>query len=115
VAQDEQVTTVKISAKKNSDLLTIKFDGRLAGPVVAELDGEWHKLAEDLGPYSKVAVDLRDLTFADSSGTRLLAEIYKQTRSEFLADTPLSRYFAQKAIAQAQHEAQGKITSNHAD
>jgi hypothetical protein len=42
-------------------------------------------------------VDLRGVTHVDGTGRNLLAEIHAKTGAEFLADTPLTKYFAEQA------------------
>lgn len=75
---------------------TIKIEGRIAGQQVAELERAWQELGPTLGE-NKLSVDLRGVTFVDEKAKHLLAEIYVMTGAEFLADTPLTKYFAQQA------------------
>jgi len=42
-------------------------------------------------------VDLRGLLHADKSGQTLLSDIHRKSAAEFLADTPLTKYFAEQA------------------
>ena len=83
--------------------MTLKLEGRLAGPYVEELKNMWCQLVPNLG-NRKVAVDLRELTFADAAGTGLLGEIYANTGAGFLANTPLTRYFAEQATQHKKHK-----------
>jgi len=54
-------------------------------------------LAPSLG--SKVLhLDLRDVAFVDAKGRQILREIYQKTNASFLADSPLTRYFADEAM-----------------
>jgi hypothetical protein len=48
--------------------------GRLAGPWVEEMRSCW-KSARELAPLAHAVVDLRQVTFIDPSGERLLAEM----------------------------------------
>ena len=48
--------------------------GRLAGPWVDELRASWRQ-ARERAPLSRAVLDLKDVTFIDDSGERLLAEI----------------------------------------
>ncbi|HTC63770.1 MAG TPA: hypothetical protein VK709_13075 [Candidatus Saccharimonadales bacterium] len=79
-----------------SENMTIKIEGKIAGRQVAELDRAWRELAPALGE-KKLNVNLCGVTFMDGNGNHLLAEIYEKTGAEFIADTPLSKYFAQQA------------------
>jgi hypothetical protein len=48
--------------------------GRLAGPWVDELRSCW-KYARDRAPLARAIVDLREVTFIDQTGEKLLAEM----------------------------------------
>jgi len=76
--------------------VTLKIEGRVTGPRVPELNRVWRELAPSLGER-KFQVDLRGVTQVDGTGRNLLAEIHAETRAEFLADTPLTKYFAEEA------------------
>jgi len=74
----------------------MKIEGKIAGPNVPALDEAWQDLAASLG-QRKLTVDLCGVTHADDVGRDLLAEIHDQTGAEFVADTPLTKYFAEQA------------------
>jgi ABC-type transporter Mla MlaB component len=76
--------------------VTLKIEGKVAGPQVPELDRAWHNLASSLGE-KRLQIDLRGVTHVDGTGRSLLAEIHAQSGAEFMADTPLTKYFAQEA------------------
>ena len=42
-------------------------------------------------------VDLCGVTHVDDAGRSLLAEIHARTGAQFIADTPLTKYFAERA------------------
>jgi len=88
---------VKISVQETNEVVTLKVEGRAAKPLVAELNRVWQDLAPSLGSR-KLSVDLRGVTFMDATGRNLLAEIHDKTGAEFLADTPMTKYFAQEAM-----------------
>lgn len=48
--------------------------GRLAGPWVNELRACW-QYARDRAPRSHAVIDLRDVTFVDAGGEKLLSEM----------------------------------------
>ena len=75
---------------------TMKIEGRVAGVQVPELQRAWRDLAPSLG-QQRLLVDLRGVTHVDERGRRVLADIYAVTRAKFLADTPLTKYFAEEA------------------
>ena len=88
---------MKVTIHKNDgEPVTLKIEGKIAGPYVTELRRAWQDLTPSLGSQ-KLAVDLRGVTHIDALGKRVLAEIHSQTGAAFLADTPLTRYFAEQA------------------
>jgi ABC-type transporter Mla MlaB component len=81
---------------REGEQVTLKIEGKVAGPQVPELYRAWQSLATSLGEKS-LRVDLRGVTHVDGTGRDLLAEIHARTGAEFLADTPLTKYFAEEA------------------
>lgn len=88
---------MKVTIHEIDKSVTLKIEGRAAEPLVAELHRVWQDLAPSLGSR-RLSVDLRGVTFMDTSGRRLLAEIHAKTGAEFLADTPMTKYFAEEAM-----------------
>lgn len=64
----------------------IKLEGRVAGPWTAELGRVWGETSPRLADR-KVVLDLSDVTYADSSATELLLDIYSETHAEIVAGT----------------------------
>jgi len=75
--------------------MVLKLEGRLAGPWVAELDRLWEQTSPARGG-KKLALDLRETTFADAGGIRTLRLIYSQTGAAILAGTPWTQYLAEE-------------------
>jgi hypothetical protein len=71
------------------------LEGRIAGPWVAELSRTWAELAPTLGTQ-KLSIDLRNTTYADASGIRVLRQIYSHTAVEFVTSTPWTQYLAEE-------------------
>jgi ABC-type transporter Mla MlaB component len=89
--------TVRVTVQQTDGRdIVMKIEGRVAGLQVSELQKAWQLLAPSLG-QRRLLVDLRGVTHVDSSGHRLLAAIHRGARAEFLADTPLTKYFAEQA------------------
>lgn len=80
----------------SADDVTMKIEGKIAGPNVSALNDAWQELAPSLG-QKKLKIDLRGVTHADGTGRDLLGEIHATSGAEFLADTPLTKYFAEQA------------------
>lgn len=76
--------------------MTVKVEGRIAGPWVKEFRRSWSLLAGSLGSR-KLVIDLRGVTHIDPAGRDTLAEIHAETGAKFLADTPMTKYFAEEA------------------
>ena len=79
----------------------MRLEGRVSGPWVAECDKAYRSIASSLGS-KKLRIDLRGVTNLDDNGKRLLGEIHQRTGADFVADTPMTKYFAQQAQAKAQ-------------
>ena len=87
---------MRITVQHSPNAVTMKLEGRVAGPWAGEFGRAWHDLAPSLG-YKKLFLDLCGVTFVDENGRKLLAEIYGETKAEILADSPLTKYFAEEA------------------
>jgi hypothetical protein len=85
---------LKITIQDSPRAVTMKLEGRIAGPWVEELDRTWRSLATSLGS-KKLQLDLCDVVFLSAKSKELLGEIHNQTGAEFLADTPMTKYFAE--------------------
>ena len=82
--------------ESDGDGVIIKIEGHIAGPKVSALRQAWQDLAPLLG-QRKLLVDLRGVTHVDATGRNLLAKIHEMTGAKFVADTPLTKYFAEEA------------------
>lgn len=91
---------LKITVHEDAKGQTIQLEGKIVGPWVEELNRAWHTLAHSVGSQ-KLHLDLRGLTFVDTKGRQLLHEIYQNTNASFLADSPLTQYFADDAMQQS--------------
>jgi anti-anti-sigma regulatory factor len=89
--------TVRVTIQEADKAVTFKIEGRAAKPLVAELRRAWQTLAPSLGAR-KLWVDLRGVTFMDTNGRRFLADIHAKTGAEFIADSPLTKYYAEEAV-----------------
>ena len=87
---------LKISVTRNANLVTLRLEGKLAGLWVAELERVWLSLLTSLNS-AEVSLDLRNLNFIDKEGRTLLHQIHAQSGATFIADTPLTRYYADEA------------------
>lgn len=88
---------LRITIEEDAQSPAIKLEGKIAGPWVGELRSCWQSLAPSLGA-KKLRLDLRGVSFVDAAGRELLRDIYRETHADFLADTPLTQYFADLAM-----------------
>ena len=86
---------------------TVRLEGRLTGPWVSECERCWQMLVPSLGSKT-LRVDLRGVTHIDANGKQLLMQIHKGSAAEFLADTPMTKYFAEEARGQSQSNTRGE-------
>ena len=75
----------------------MKLAGRIAGPWAAEFERTWRELEQSLNSR-KLSLDLREVTYADEAGRKLLREIYGRTGAEMWGDSPLTKYFVEEAM-----------------
>lgn len=88
---------LRITVEDDAKTPTIKLEGKIAGPWVDVFSDCWRSLAPSLGSRN-LRLDLRGVSFVDAAGRELLRDIYQKTRAGFLADTPLTQYFAESAM-----------------
>ena len=84
---------LRITIQETSEALTINLEGRVTGPFAAELQQAWGQTARQLKARA-VYVDLRNVTYVDEDGKRILREIEAQTGAELIATTPWARQLA---------------------
>jgi anti-anti-sigma regulatory factor len=95
VSKGEQIT-LRITIHDEPDAVKLQLEGTVVGPWVREFDRTWRGLASAL-ESKKLVVDLCGVLHMDSEARRILAEIYKQTGADLLANTPMTEYFAEDA------------------
>jgi hypothetical protein len=86
---------LRVVISHSEDRLTIRLDGRIAGPWVDELAQAWRE-SRTLAAGRRTVIDLRNVTYATAEGTELLKEIFLQTRATILAATPWTHSLAQE-------------------
>jgi hypothetical protein len=103
---------LRITFQEKPGAMSMKLEGRIAGQGTAEFERAWNTVEPSLGSR-RVLVDLCGVTFLDAGGRQLLRNIYQKTGAEFLADTPLTKYFAEEAQSAdgTTHDGRGKPTS----
>lgn len=85
--------TLRITIQQSEDATELTLEGRVAGPWAAELGRVWMERAPLLA-NTTLLIDLSNVTYADADGTRVLREIYAQTRPQVVANTPWTQHLA---------------------
>ena len=67
---------LRITTQNDTQLLTFRLEGRLAGPWVKELRDCWQSTLSF--PPAVVHVDLRSVLFVDAAGKKLLMDMVRQ-------------------------------------
>jgi hypothetical protein len=98
---------LKITVYEDQMAHTIKLEGKIVGPWVEEFQRVWTLLGPSLGS-KKLQIDLRGVAFTDDKGKQLLREIYQKTHARFLADSPLTQYFADDAMQARNQKQEGE-------
>ncbi len=94
---------LRITKIEELTTMTLKLEGRLAGIWVPECSEAWKVLIPSL-QGRKLCLDIRDVTFVDQNGQKLLADIYKQHGVQFFTSL-LTQHFADKAVEASHHRA----------
>ena len=85
---------LKITVQQSIEEVTIKLEGRIAGPWVEELRRTWASLVPSLGS-KPLCVDLCGVTFVDLAGKHLLESVWKKG-ARFLADTQMTKHLVEE-------------------
>jgi hypothetical protein len=77
---------LRITIREKESEMELVLEGRIVGPWVEELDRVWAETAPRLGSR-KLSIDLRNVTYADSGGKRVLRSIFSQSGAELFANS----------------------------
>ncbi|HTW45801.1 MAG TPA: hypothetical protein VMD58_09665 [Acidobacteriaceae bacterium] len=86
---------MRVSTHEHPDGLTLRVEGRIVGEWAAELERFWESFHPLIGAR-KVWLDICDVAFMDRRGKEILQKIFAATKAEILADSPLTRQFAEE-------------------
>jgi anti-anti-sigma regulatory factor len=93
---------LRITFEENAERMVVKLEGRIVGPWAAELDRLWAQTSPSLASR-KVSLDLRETTYADAGGIRVLRAIYSQTEAAILTSTPWTQYLADEVTRKSEN------------
>jgi anti-anti-sigma regulatory factor len=103
LSNETEPITLKITIDENTDAATLRLEGRVVGPWVAELERTWQSLIRSLGTR-KLSIDLRGVTHMSSDAREILSEMHSQTGAQFIADSPMTKHFAEEARRRSDQE-----------
>jgi hypothetical protein len=86
---------LRITMTHTTATISIKLEGSIRGPWVAELENAWRQLA-DIHPVHPIRVDLTGVSFADQNGRKVLLEMKTAGAVISGASTFLSHLLAEK-------------------
>lgn len=87
---------LKISIDEERNQIALRIEGKLIAPWTQELEKAWQILAGTLHTRT-VCLDIRNAMFIDQNGLAILRRIIKAANTTVLADSPLTRQFAEQA------------------
>ena len=86
---------MRISTQEKPEGLTLKIEGRIIGEWAAELERFWDLFQPMIGT-KQLWLDICGVLFLDHRGKQVLQEIFAATKAEIVADSPLTRQFAEE-------------------
>jgi hypothetical protein len=97
---------LKVTINETPETVMLRLEGRVVWPSLSEFQDAWGGLAVSIGSR-KLTIDLCGVTQMCPDARELLAEIHTRTGAQFLADTPLTKYFAEEAQNSRHRPGQG--------
>jgi hypothetical protein len=93
---ESKPSVLKLSIKDDPDALHMLVEGRVVPPWTEELEKLWRQTSCLLSE-KKFFLNICGITFVDRSGMRILRQIVQAHDPIILADSPLTRQFAEQA------------------
>ena len=87
--------TLKITIQTDDKEMSMKLEGRVAGPWVAELRRVWAETAPQLGTKT-LSIDLQNVIYADAPGKQVLQQIYAETHARLIVSSLWAQYLAEE-------------------
>lgn len=91
----ERYEVLRISTIEGTDDIVLRIEGKLIIPWTTELESVWQNIMALLETRS-LLLDIRNTTSIDQDGFECLARITQAANAHILADTPLTRQFADR-------------------
>jgi anti-anti-sigma regulatory factor len=64
----------RATVEHDGEVVTLRIEGRLSGPCLAELENCWRQMVQGNGSH-RIVVDLKEVTFVSSQGKELLERL----------------------------------------
>lgn len=93
--ESEGCKVLKISKIDGTDAIVLQIEGKLITPWTAELECVWQNITDSL-KTRRLLLDIRNTTSIDQGGFECLTRIAQVANARILADTPLTRQFADR-------------------
>jgi len=74
---------LRITLHETDSAIKMVLEGRVAGPWVQELSRSWGETFPRVDA-KKLAIDVRDVTYADGAGKQMLKSIFSQAKPELV-------------------------------
>lgn len=87
--------TLRISIQESDQSIGFILEGRIAGPWVEELKRAWMELVPR-ARGKQLQLDLRNVTYSDAGGKKILREIVEQTQAHLITSSPWTQYLAEE-------------------
>lgn len=94
----------RATVEHNGDLVTLRIEGCLSGPCLAELEQCWSQIHAGNGTH-RIVVDLKEVTFVSSQGKQLLERLCR-AGARLTADGLMTRALVEQiadSVGQEKH------------
>ena len=98
----------KATVEHHGELLTLRIEGRLSGPCLAELENCWRQIMVTNGSHP-VVVDLKEVTFVSVQAKQLLQQLCR-AGAQLTGDGLMTRALVEqitRSAAELEHQTQG--------
>lgn len=102
---------LRISTRVTSEGMTLKLEGKLAGPWVTELERSW-QAAGTAAQGRPLRVDLNEVTFIDPAGKSLLAAMHRHG-VQLVATTCMMKFLIEEITRRQQDSEQPTTVQSH--
>ncbi len=98
----------RATVEHHDSLVTLRIEGRLSGPCLAELENCWRQMTANNGK-GRLVVDLHEVTFVSSQGKQLLEKLCR-AGAQLTGDGLMTRALVEQithSVGQANNQKSG--------